>query len=139
MNVRSASNWRHAFIKAPLAAGLALALGSGLAGSTVSAAPSIRTDAPPAVRNALRFGEPSELLASRVITWENDPWARGGYAVFDCQFDPALRQCLARPAGRVLFAGEHTHERWQGYMNGAIESGLRAAAEVRALVRRSRR
>lgn len=62
MNVRSASNWRHAFIKAPLAAGLALALGSGLAGSTVSAAPSIRTDAPPAVRNALRFGDQREAL-----------------------------------------------------------------------------
>jgi monoamine oxidase len=32
-----------------------------------------------------------------------------------------------------VFAGEHTSIRWQGYMNGAVESGLRAAAEIGAL------
>jgi monoamine oxidase len=53
--------------------------------------------------------------------------------VFDPSFDPGLRQWLARPAGSILFAGEHTSQHWQGYMNGAIESGRRAAAEVRAL------
>jgi monoamine oxidase len=30
----------------------------------------------------------------------------------------------------VFFAGEHTSTKWQGYMNGAVESGLRAAEEV---------
>ena len=35
--------------------------------------------------------------------------------------------------GGMLFAGEHTSIKWQGYMNGAVESGLRAAAEVLAL------
>jgi monoamine oxidase len=79
------------------------------------------------------MGTPARILASRTITWENDPWARGGYAVFDPSFDPRLREWLWRPAGRVLFAGEHTSERWQGYMNGAIETGKCAAAEVRAL------
>jgi len=73
------------------------------------------------------------LLAHRVVTWEDDEWARGGYAYFDAGYDPALRHWLARPCGRILFAGEHTSMRWQGYMNGAVESGLRAATEVRAL------
>ena len=36
--------------------------------------------------------------------------------------------------GGVLFAGEHTGFKWQGYMNRAVESGLRAAAEVRRMV-----
>ena len=58
----------------------------------------------------------------------------GGYAYFDPGFDPLCRAWLARPAGRIVFAGEHTSVRWQGYMNGAIESGLRAAAEADALV-----
>lgn len=79
------------------------------------------------------LGTPGSLLASRTIVWENDPWSRGGYAYFDPAFDPRLRTWLARPAGRVMFAGEHTSLRWQGYMNGAIESGRRAAAEVRAV------
>lgn len=78
---------------------------------------------------------PSALLTSRVVTWEDDEWSRGGYAVFDPAFDPRLRGWLARPAGRLLFAGEHTSMRWPGYMNGAIETGKRAAAEVRALAR----
>jgi hypothetical protein len=44
-----------------------------------------------------------------------------------------LRDWLARPCGRLFFAGEHTSIRWQGYMNGAVESGLRAAAEIAAV------
>jgi monoamine oxidase len=73
---------------------------------------------------------PPRLLASKTIVWEQDPFARGGYAVFDPDFDPQLRDWLARPAGRVVFAGEHTSVRWQGYVNGAIESGQRAAEEI---------
>jgi monoamine oxidase len=72
------------------------------------------------------------LVASRQIVWEQDPFARGGYAFFDPSFDPGLRTWLARPCGRLFFAGEHTSLRWQGYMNGAIESGRRAAFEVAA-------
>ena len=75
----------------------------------------------------------ADLLASRHIVWEHDPWVRGGYAYFDPGFDPALRPWLARPCGRLFFAGEHTSIRWQGYMNGAVESGRRAAAEVAAV------
>lgn len=64
--------------------------------------------------------------------WTADPWARGGYAFIDPGFDPAWRSLLARRAGRIVFAGEHTSERWQGYMNGAVESGQRAARELLA-------
>jgi len=74
----------------------------------------------------------ADLTASRQVVWEHDPFARGGYAFFDPAFDPALRAWLGRPAGRLFFAGEHTSIKWQGYMNGAVESGLRAAAEVAA-------
>jgi len=77
------------------------------------------------------------VLASRVISWEDDPWVRGGYAYFDPSYDPAWRVWLCKPHGRMLFAGEHTSGQWQGYMNGAVESGLRAAQEVGVLVRRS--
>ena len=59
----------------------------------------------------------------------------GGAAFFDPQFPPSIRHWLARPFGRVFFAGEHTSFRWQGYMNGAVETGLRAAAEIAARTR----
>ena len=68
--------------------------------------------------------------AMHTTTWEDDPFARGGYAYADPGFDPAWRALLAQRAGRFVFAGEHTSKRWQGYMEGAVESGLRAAREV---------
>jgi monoamine oxidase len=76
----------------------------------------------------------AQLTASRQVVWQSDPFARGGYAFFDSGFDPSLREWLARPAGRLFFAGEHTSMRWQGYMNGAVESGRRAAFEIAAAV-----
>jgi monoamine oxidase len=75
----------------------------------------------------------AELLTSRQVIWEQDQYARGGYAYFDSAFDPSLRAWLARPCGRLFFAGEHTSIRWQGYMNGAVESGRRAAFEIAAV------
>jgi monoamine oxidase len=85
--------------------------------------------------HALDWLKPDEaaLLHSHHVTWEHDSWAQGGYAYFDPSFDPVWRSWLARPHGRLLFAGEHTSITWQGYMNGAVESGIRAAAEVWAL------
>jgi monoamine oxidase len=74
----------------------------------------------------------AQLLAWRQVRWEAEAWSRGGYAVFDAAFKPSLRGWLAQPCGRLFFAGEHTSIRWQGYMNGAVESGRRAAVEVRA-------
>jgi monoamine oxidase len=72
------------------------------------------------------------IVAWRQVVWENDVWARGGYAVFDATFNPTLRGWLMQPFGRLFFAGEHTSLKWQGYMNGAVESGRRAAAEIAA-------
>jgi monoamine oxidase len=79
------------------------------------------------------LGKPSKLIASKSVVWDDDPWARGGYAYFDPTFDPLWRAWLSRPAGRIVFAGEHTSIKSQGFMNGAVETGLRAAAEIGAL------
>ena len=68
--------------------------------------------------------------------WERDPWARGGYVVFGPRFEPRWRDTLAQNHGRILFAGEHTSRRWQGFMNGAIESGMDAARTLEQLHRR---
>ena len=37
---------------------------------------------------------------------------------------------MGRPEGNVHFAGEHTSTNSQGYLNGGVETGLRAAREV---------
>ncbi len=80
-------------------------------------------------------GGPRNAAAVYSVTWEDDPWARGAYAYFSPQFDPALQPLLGRGFGRVLFAGSHTSREFPGYMNGAVESGQRVAREITQLAR----
>ncbi len=62
-------------------------------------------------------------------SWDEDPWARGAFAYFRPGQMQALLPHIVAPEGRVHFAGEHTSP-WSGWMEGALESGLRAAREV---------
>ncbi len=61
--------------------------------------------------------------------WDEDPWARGAYAYFRPGQMRSLQPHIARPEGRIHFAGDHTSA-WMGWIEGALESGLRAAREV---------
>lgn len=65
--------------------------------------------------------------------WNGEEWTRGSYAFFTPGQMTTIREWLARPVGRVHFAGEHTAV-WQGYMHGAVESGFRAAQEIDASI-----
>jgi monoamine oxidase len=62
-------------------------------------------------------------------SWCQDPWQRGGLSAFgpgELNFIPIG----ARREGRIFFAGEHT-SRWNGWMQGAIESAHRVVEEIR--------
>jgi len=68
--------------------------------------------------------------------WSGEEWSRGCYGAFMApgvlsQYGPALRH----PCGRIHWAGTETAELWCGYMDGAVRSGERAAAEVLPLLR----
>jgi monoamine oxidase len=63
-------------------------------------------------------------------TWPLDPWTRGSYVAFGPGQFTRYWGVLAKPEGRIHFAGEHTQTTGQGYLDGAIESGERAAREV---------
>ena len=65
------------------------------------------------------------------LDWSEEEWTRGCYgAHFPCgvwtQYGPALRA----PIGRIHWAGTETATIWIGYMDGALQSGARAASEV---------
>ena len=53
--------------------------------------------------------------------------------VFFCFFLIFFKRELRIPFGRVHFAGTITATLWAGYMEGAVESGERAALEVNEL------
>ena len=61
--------------------------------------------------------------------WDEDEWARGAYAWFRPGQMLSLLPDIARPEGCVHFAGEHTSA-WVGWMQGALESGVRVAREI---------
>jgi monoamine oxidase len=63
------------------------------------------------------------------VAWGADPWAGGGYAWWKPGQMTRWAPELAAPAGRVHFAGEHTSLLGRT-MEGALESGRRAAREV---------
>lgn len=67
-------------------------------------------------------------------TWSDDPWARGAYSARIVATPPEDTDLLARSVGPLHFAGEHTAGPWAGQMEGALRSGARAAADVRASV-----
>jgi monoamine oxidase len=67
--------------------------------------------------------------------WDRYPWSRGSYSLIRPGQYTTLHGIEHLPEGRVRFAGEQSSAEWYGYMNGAVESGLRAAREVLAATR----
>jgi monoamine oxidase len=70
-------------------------------------------------------------LAYAEQDWTMEPWSRGCYAAYAppgiwTRFGSALRA----PVGRIHWAGTETATRWTGYVEGALDAGERAAAEI---------
>lgn len=63
--------------------------------------------------------------------WGLEPWSRGAFAVWYPGQGSSIMPHIATPEDRVHFAGEHTSS-WMGWMEGALQSGERAAGEVMA-------
>jgi monoamine oxidase len=69
------------------------------------------------------------------MDWSEEEWTRGCFGAHFppgvwTQYGPALRQ----PVGLIHWAGTETASVWNGYMDGAVRSGERAAGEVLELV-----
>jgi monoamine oxidase len=75
--------------------------------------------------------EDAPKKARRIISyaWQRDPFTDGAYALYKPGQWFGIRPILQRPHGKVLFAGEHLAD-WQGFMEGAIETGEAAAESL---------
>lgn len=79
------------------------------------------------------FPRSSDLIAcTATVAWPNEPYTRGSYAAFAPGEVTAHWKTLFEPAGRLFFAGEHATP-IQGFMEGAVESGQRAARVILSL------
>jgi monoamine oxidase len=68
------------------------------------------------------------------MVWARQPFALGSYSTVRVGQYTTLLEHTATPSedGRIQFAGEHTSVDFMGFMNGAVESGERAAAALLA-------
>ncbi len=93
----------------------------------------------PGERRALVLGDlaayfgPEALEALDYVEqdWANEEWIRGGYGA---HLAPGTwtdyGELLREPEGRIHWAGSETSAVWNGYMDGAVRSGERVAAEL---------
>jgi monoamine oxidase len=70
--------------------------------------------------------------------WPSSPYQRGSYTCNAPGYFTSICGNEARPVGNVYFAGEHTDPfyEWQGFMEGAANSGLAAAAAILAAAKK---
>jgi monoamine oxidase len=79
-----------------------------------------------------KAADPVDYVEGR---WDEEEWTRGCYGA---NLPPGTwthyGHALRAPVGLVHFASAESAVRWMNYMDGAVESGQRAAAEVLAAI-----
>lgn len=83
--------------------------------------------------NAQRPSTKGQVAMTRSWSWVNDPYAGGMYAYWRPGMIARFKADMAKARGRIFFAGEHTADSTRG-LEGALESGERAATEILSLV-----
>jgi len=84
------------------------------------------------VLDYLEAAEPGtrrSLIAFASKCWSSDPFQGGAYAYFKVGQMTTLPSVLARPEGRLHFAGDHTSHR-PGFMHGALAAAERVVEEI---------
>lgn len=79
--------------------------------------------------NSIFHGKSHQPELTFVHSWKEDQWAGGAWADPTTSQWEKLSNHISRPEGRVHFAGDHTSS-IPGWLEGALESGLRAAQEI---------
>lgn len=75
-------------------------------------------------------GQADGLSTVRFMDWRADQWAQAGYSFPEPGQVTTVCKTLREPLGVMRFAGEHCSTAFTGYMEGALESGSRAARGI---------
>ena len=109
--------------------------------SSAATAPALRPArrgraAPPVLAEFADYFGPEALSPTEFFytEWSEQRWSRGGpVGIYPPGLMTTYGHAIREPVGRIHWAGTETSTYWNGYMDGAIRSGERAAAEVLAL------
>ncbi|MBB1284587.1 FAD-dependent oxidoreductase [Flavisolibacter sp. BT320] len=72
------------------------------------------------------------------MQWPDYTYAKGSYACYTVGQYTTIRGAEGKAVGNLFFAGEHCSAYFQGFMNGAAETGRMAAEEVVKAVKKKR-
>jgi monoamine oxidase len=89
-----------------------------------------------AVRRLL--GDDTKVVATTGTNWLADEFSRGTWPILRPRQATRYLRELQTPEGRVYFAGSETANGWNGFIDGAIESGVRASRQLLQATRRAR-
>ena len=95
----------------------------------------------PSERRAAVLAQYAKFFGSQALSprqyietsWADEQWTRGcpvGLPATGALY--AYGSAMRAPVGRIHWAGTETSTYWNGYMDGAVRSGERAASEVLA-------
>jgi glycine/D-amino acid oxidase-like deaminating enzyme len=76
-----------------------------------------------------------EVLDATMHDWLADEYARGTWAVHRPGWYEHHHAAMQRPEGRVVLASSDIADGWSGFIDGALESGMRAGRRAAALTR----
>ncbi|MDX6598454.1 MAG: pseudooxynicotine oxidase [Gaiellales bacterium] len=99
-------------------------------------AAAIDADDREAVQRALDELAPGlEIIDVTTHDWLADEFARGTWAIHRPGWFTHHHAAMRAPESGLVFAGSDLADGWSGFVDGAIESGLRASHQVQALLR----
>jgi len=76
----------------------------------------------------------AEFVSGASFSWGQNPYSCGAFTALEPGQELELYPDIAIPEGNIYFAGEHT-TLTHGWIQGAIESGVRAAYEISKSIR----
>lgn len=82
--------------------------------------------------DAIFVNSKSKFKSKHVFAnWIDFPFSRGSYSCYKKGQWTSISGLEMEPVGRFYFAGEHCSSDFQGFMNGAAETGRRVAEQIR--------
>lgn len=105
--------------------------GAGQAGQSLTLPEQAREAAYAAEHERFFPGFAGAAIERRYYDWPNDPHALAGYSTPGLGQVTTTYRTLHQGLFPLIFAGEHCSTAFPGYMEGALESGLRAARMLR--------
>lgn len=91
-----------------------------------------------AVNAELRKIHPgAEITDIAPYNWVKDPFSKQAWPAYRAGWFKKYKD-MAKPEGRLFFAGSGTADGWHAYIDGAVESGIRACREMTHLLEKEK-